>query len=170
MELVALYKRVIGLDIHQAQITACALIEDPDGTTRIEQRQFGGYGDESGAYAGEKTSSFAFLDRFQKLSIPPMPVEVENDLIRKVVPGLPDEIIASMVNFAREVASNFVGVGGGFSVTISPRSLQVWAREALAYQEMRIENPVWESLTDTVLAGAPESDSSVIKELYDKWM
>jgi hypothetical protein len=25
MELVALYNRVIGLDIHQAQITACAL-------------------------------------------------------------------------------------------------------------------------------------------------
>lgn len=43
MELVALYKRVIGLDIHQAQITACALIEEPDGMTRIEQRQFGGF-------------------------------------------------------------------------------------------------------------------------------
>lgn len=43
MELVALYKRVIGLDIHQAQITACALIEEPDGTTRIKQRQFGGF-------------------------------------------------------------------------------------------------------------------------------
>ena len=36
MELVALYKRVIGLDIHQAQITACALIEEPDGSARIE--------------------------------------------------------------------------------------------------------------------------------------
>ncbi|MCX7177980.1 MAG: IS110 family transposase [Proteobacteria bacterium] len=43
MELTALYKRVIGLDIHQAQITACALIEEPDGTTRIEQRQFGAF-------------------------------------------------------------------------------------------------------------------------------
>jgi transposase len=43
MELVALYKRVIGLDIHQAQITACALIEESDGSTRIEQRQFGGF-------------------------------------------------------------------------------------------------------------------------------
>lgn len=43
MELVALYKRVIGLDVHQAQITACALIEDADGGTRIEQRQFGGF-------------------------------------------------------------------------------------------------------------------------------
>ncbi len=43
MELVALHKRVIGLDVHQAQITACALIEETDGTTRVEQRQFGGF-------------------------------------------------------------------------------------------------------------------------------
>ncbi|HSX65706.1 MAG TPA: IS110 family transposase [Pseudoxanthomonas sp.] len=43
MELVTMYKRVIGLDVHQAQITACALIEQADGTTRVEQRQFGGF-------------------------------------------------------------------------------------------------------------------------------
>ena len=43
MEWVALYKRVIGLDVHQAQITTCALIEDEDGTTRIERRQFGAF-------------------------------------------------------------------------------------------------------------------------------
>jgi len=43
MERVALYKRVIGLDVHQAQITACALIEEADGSIRIEQRQFGGF-------------------------------------------------------------------------------------------------------------------------------
>jgi transposase len=43
MELVALHKRVIGLDVHQAQVTACAIIEEADGTTRIEQRQFGAF-------------------------------------------------------------------------------------------------------------------------------
>jgi transposase len=43
MELVALHKRVIGLDVHQAQITACALIEDSEGNTRIEQQQFGAF-------------------------------------------------------------------------------------------------------------------------------
>jgi transposase len=43
MELIALHKRVIGLDVHQAQITACALIEEADGGTRIEQRQFGAF-------------------------------------------------------------------------------------------------------------------------------
>lgn len=43
MELAALHKRVIGLDVHQAQITACAIIEEFDGTMRIEQRQFGAF-------------------------------------------------------------------------------------------------------------------------------
>ena len=43
MELLAILKRVIGLDVHQAQITACAIIEESDGTTRVEQRQFGAF-------------------------------------------------------------------------------------------------------------------------------
>ncbi|MCL2829740.1 MAG: IS110 family transposase [Betaproteobacteria bacterium] len=43
MQLCALHKRVIGLDVHQAQITACALIEQADGSTRIEHRQFGAF-------------------------------------------------------------------------------------------------------------------------------
>ena len=43
MELRALHKRVIRLDVHQAQITACALIEQADGTTRIKQQQLGAF-------------------------------------------------------------------------------------------------------------------------------
>jgi hypothetical protein len=41
MELTNLHKRVIGLDVHQKQVTACGLMEESDGTTRIERRQFG---------------------------------------------------------------------------------------------------------------------------------
>uniref|UniRef100_E6QR55 Transposase of ISCARN97, IS110 family n=1 Tax=mine drainage metagenome TaxID=410659 RepID=E6QR55_9ZZZZ len=43
MELATIYQRVIGLDIHQAQITACAIIQQSDGTMHIEQRQFGAF-------------------------------------------------------------------------------------------------------------------------------
>jgi hypothetical protein len=43
MELVPIHKRVIGLDIHQAQVTACAIIEESGGETRLEQRQFGAF-------------------------------------------------------------------------------------------------------------------------------
>ncbi|MBD8533451.1 IS110 family transposase, partial [Massilia sp. CFBP 13647] len=41
MNLVAFYKRVLGLDVHQAQITACAMIEDENGEPQLIQRQFG---------------------------------------------------------------------------------------------------------------------------------
>ncbi len=43
MELIAIYKRVIGLDVHQAKISACALVQQPDGTTIVEQREFGAF-------------------------------------------------------------------------------------------------------------------------------
>jgi transposase len=43
MEIRPIYKRVIGLDVHQNKISACALIEQPDGTVTVEHREFGGY-------------------------------------------------------------------------------------------------------------------------------
>jgi len=43
MELQALYKRVIGLDIHQGQITAYAILEGEDGVVIEKSRQFGGF-------------------------------------------------------------------------------------------------------------------------------
>jgi transposase len=43
MELTPIYKHVIGLDVHQAQITACALIEQADGALTVETREFGGF-------------------------------------------------------------------------------------------------------------------------------
>ena len=43
MELTPIYKRVIGLDVHQAQISACAIIEQADGSVVLERREFGGF-------------------------------------------------------------------------------------------------------------------------------
>ncbi len=43
MELQPLFQRVIGLDIHQAQVTACAILTEPDGHVTIERRQFGAF-------------------------------------------------------------------------------------------------------------------------------
>ena len=43
MELTPIYKRVVGLDVHQAMISACAVAEQPDGTVTVEHREFGGF-------------------------------------------------------------------------------------------------------------------------------
>jgi len=43
MELQPIFQRVIGLDIHQAQVTACAILTGADGSVTIERRQFGAF-------------------------------------------------------------------------------------------------------------------------------
>ncbi|MHB8951064.1 MAG: IS110 family RNA-guided transposase [Rhodoferax sp.] len=43
MELKPIYRRVIGLDIHQAKISACAVSEQSDGSVVMEMQEFGGF-------------------------------------------------------------------------------------------------------------------------------
>ena len=43
MEITPIYPRVMGLDVHQAKITACAIAEQADGTVTVEQREFGAF-------------------------------------------------------------------------------------------------------------------------------
>ncbi len=43
MDLSPIYKRVIALDVHQAKITACAIVEHDDGRQEMIQRDFGAF-------------------------------------------------------------------------------------------------------------------------------
>mgnify|MGYP003347445662 CR=1 FL=1 len=43
MEIKSLYGRVIGLDMHQALVVACAILREPDGSVRIERKRFGAF-------------------------------------------------------------------------------------------------------------------------------
>ena len=43
MEITPIHRWVVGLDVHQNKITACALIEQADGRVVVEQREFGGF-------------------------------------------------------------------------------------------------------------------------------
>jgi hypothetical protein len=51
MELVSLFKRVIGLGVHQRQVIACAIIEQLHGQLIVEQRRFGAFNKDRGALA-----------------------------------------------------------------------------------------------------------------------
>lgn len=43
MELKAIHDRVVGLDVHQSKISACALLAQPDGGVRVERAEFGAF-------------------------------------------------------------------------------------------------------------------------------
>lgn len=43
MELKPMHRRVIALDVHQAKITACAIVEHDDARVEVTQREFGAF-------------------------------------------------------------------------------------------------------------------------------
>lgn len=43
MDLQPIYQRVVGLDIHQSKISACFLVEQPDGSLQIKHCEFGAF-------------------------------------------------------------------------------------------------------------------------------
>lgn len=43
MDITPIHKRVIGLDIHQNKISACAIAEQADGKVTVEHREFAGF-------------------------------------------------------------------------------------------------------------------------------
>ena len=131
----------------------------------------GGYGDTEGAYPGERASSPAFLDRFQKLEVTHLPKEQELALLRRVAPNVPETIAAYMVGLAQEVRENFVGRGGSLRLILSTRSLLVWAKETAGYTDMRIgKEPIMAALEDTILNGAPKDELQAVKEIWDQWI
>ena len=41
MEIEAIHKSAIGLDVHQKHISACVILEQADGTMQTETKDFG---------------------------------------------------------------------------------------------------------------------------------
>lgn len=130
-----------------------------------------GFGDETGSYAGERVSSYAFIDRFLRMEVWYMSVEQEMRLLQQEVPELPEDIGDALVRAANEVRNMFAGSGkgGGLRVCISTRALLAVARECVAYRKMGLPHPLDEALNDVVLAGAPQEERSAIKDLVFKF-
>lgn len=133
----------------------------------------GGFGDESGAFVGEKQHSLAIRDRFVLIRFTGMSEEMENKMLLSAVPSLsasPD-IATRMVKMARTVRANFVANGGGLAIDISHRGLVRWAGVMAAYSSMSgIDSALMESLNDSILNGAPQSTVDTVVELVREWL
>lgn len=127
----------------------------------------GGHGDETGAYAGEKISSTAFFDRFMKIEMEGMSFDDEKSYIAKIIGQ--EDFAETMVRFARDCRSAFVGAGGGCRIDISPRATIMWARLSVEYREMSGINALQEALDDVVLNGSPKEDREAVTKLYQKF-
>jgi cobaltochelatase CobS len=130
----------------------------------------GGFGDDCGAYPGERAGSLAFGDRFMKIEMVPMAKELELAMLEKNASALPANLRQGMVDLAEKVRASFVGNGGPLRITISPRALIDWGTLACRYRLISGIEPMKEALIDIVLNGAPSADREVVMDLYDNWM
>lgn len=146
------------------------IVTATDGFRFIATGNSAGYGDESGAYNGEKVASAAFLDRFQKFVVDYLPAAAEKTLLTEIAPALGEVTIGRMVDFANNIRKAFVSRGGDLRVVMSTRNLVVWALEAVRYQAAELSNkPLEEALADTVLNGAPDNDRRTLDEIWQTW-
>lgn len=129
-----------------------------------------GYGDESGAYNGEKVASSAFIDRFIKMKVAYPEKAIELAILEAKAPTLGNTLLARMVDFANDVRKEFVGNGGNLRTVVTTRSLVSWALTTVQYSQFSVcEEPINGALNDVILAAAPSDESASLSELWTKW-
>jgi len=96
-----------------------------------------GSGDRVGLYQGVLQQNLAFLDRFRLIEIGYPEPDLEDSVLAKAVPGMPQVIREKMIRVANEVRKLFVGTDdapGAISLTMSTRGLLRWAALTVSFK------------------------------------
>lgn len=99
-----------------------------------------GGGDDTGLYQGTQRQNLAFSDRFMLCELGYPNQEVEENLLSRKFPQLPESLCKTMVSFANEVRKLFMGekedISNCLEITFSTRSLLRWADLTLRFQPL----------------------------------
>jgi cobaltochelatase CobS len=126
-----------------------------------------GGGDGSGLYQGVLRQNLAFMDRFRVVHVGYPEPEVEREVIRQAVPGLPDMLIDKLILLAGEIRRLFVGDkdGGGpeLTVTMSTRTEIRMGKLMMAFKGA--PNVVEYALTQALTARAEPDQREAIHQI-----
>lgn len=102
-----------------------------------------GGSDHSGLYQGTLKQNLAFMDRFIMCEVPYPEESVEEGLLQKAHPSLPEGIAKNMISFANSVRKLFMGdvddsmqLSDRIEVTFSTRTLLRWAELTLRFKPL----------------------------------
>lgn len=96
-----------------------------------------GSGDQTGLYQGVLQQNLALLDRFRVIEARYADPDVEETILERLTPALPELFRQKMVKVANDIRRLFVGggeSGAELSITLSTRTLVRWARLTLAFK------------------------------------
>lgn len=120
-----------------------------------------GNGDETGSYQDREIMDQAFLDRFRVIKVDYMDPMAEYAVLEHYVPQLTADIKEAMIKVANDVRSQFkgiatdsIGFGSSFPVTMSTRTLLRWAVGTVEYQDIHDSidaSPIHYALNEAIL-------------------
>lgn len=126
-------------------------------------------GDDTGVYHGVQMMNMAFAERFMFTNISYAEPEVEQALLEKNYPELPEVVRDGMIRVSNEVRRLFIGSngeGGDISITISTRILLRWASRAVVFRAAPC--PVKYALQHVLLERAkPEEKEAICRIAHD---
>lgn len=128
-----------------------------------------GQGDMTGLYSGIKAMNVASMDRYRMIEVGYPDPQVEEALLKKVAPVIPELIVPRLVTIANDVRKCFVGGGeesqASLSVTMSTRTLQRWAKLAATLSTLGAEKPLSEALDMALLNRCQPEEAEAIKQI-----
>ena len=135
-----------------------------------------GGGDETGLYQGTQRQNLAFSDRFMLCEIGYPNAKVEENLLGRKFPDLPETLRKTMINFANEVRKLFMGESSSgditdcLEVTFSTRSLLRWADLTLRFQPLARQGiqPVTYALDRALAYRASRESRAMLHELAQR--
>lgn len=128
-----------------------------------------GSGDNTGLYQGVNQLDIAFMDRFRVVEVQYPAAEVEQMILARKVPDLPEEHRTNMVKLANQVRRLFIGqeeAATPLTITMSTRTLCRWAKLTLAFRGA--PNALEYALNQSMLAKAePEQRVAILRLAQD---
>jgi len=126
-----------------------------------------GGGDETGLYRGFQKQNVAWMSRFfATMKINYLDASEELKLLAKLVPGVPEDITAKMVQAVNEVRTLFIG--SECEVALSTRELLNWARLSVQLTIAATKNPVNDALHLVVLNRCSDTDAETVKGVWNR--
>ena len=120
-----------------------------------------GGGDVSGEYAGTQVQNVAQVDRFETtIRLNYLNKAHETSIIKKAVPGLPDEAIERMMQFTGLIRT--AKSQGSVGISMSPRTLVNWAKKTMYWGDATV------ALTIAFLDKIDESEKGEVIKLVKK--
>lgn len=125
-----------------------------------------GQGDNSGLYAGIKTMNIASMDRYRMIEVGYPEPAIEEALLSKAIPVIPEDIQKTMVVVANLIRKQFIGgtEEGSLSVTMSTRTLLRWAKLTQTLNGFGVERPLSAALEQALLIRCqPEEREAILQ-------